>query len=72
MASFKQRCLDESMIPHWVCDQMKPDDLIIKECLEMMGIIEQERLFHGLAWPVWYQRLVKAYCAIEDGKNAAK
>ena len=38
----------------------------------MMGIIEQERLFHGLAWPVWYQRLVKAYCAIEDGKNAAK
>ena len=46
--------------------------MIIKEYLEKIDIVEQERLLHGLVWPIWYQRFVKAYCAIEDGKNAAK
>ena len=58
-ASFKERSREESMLLQWVCDQTKPVDFIIKQCLEMINIVVQERLFHGQVWPVWYQRLVK-------------
>ena len=49
-----------------------PDNLIIAECLAMITILDEERLYAHWTWAVWYQRLVKAYCALEDKKNAKK
>ena len=38
----------------------------------MITILDEERLYAHWTWAVWYQRLVKAYCALEDKKNAKK
>ncbi|KAK7689442.1 hypothetical protein QCA50_007234 [Cerrena zonata] len=35
-------------------------------------MLDDERYYNHHVWSVWYQRIVKAYCALEDEKNATK
>lgn len=49
-----------------------PDDLIVAECLKMIELLDRAKFYDPAVWPVWYQRIVKAYCALEDKKNAKK
>lgn len=73
LASARNRCRDESALVNWLYDRSKPDDLIISECLVMINILEQAKLSsYPALWPVWYQHLVKASCALENKKNARK
>ena len=70
--SIQNRCVDESSLQIWVADQTKPDNYIIDDCLKMIELLDKAKLYHVKLWPVWYQRIVKAYCAIGDKKNAKK
>lgn len=63
---------DDSALCDWVNDQTKQDDFIVAECHVMIDILEKEKLYVEGLWNVWYQRLVKAYCALEDEENARK
>ena len=49
-----------------------PDDFIVAKYLATIKALHQERLYSRESWTVRYQRLVKAYCALEDKKNATK
>ena len=69
---YTNRCDDESSLEAWAEDSTMPDDFIVAKCLAMIKALDEERLYSRKSWPVWYQRLVKAYCALEDKKNATK
>ncbi|KAK7680319.1 hypothetical protein QCA50_016559 [Cerrena zonata] len=65
-------CGDESALRRWVNDRTKADDLILAECHAMINVLDAERLYCEPVWTVWYERLVKAYCALEDEENVRK
>lgn len=65
-------CEDDQALRSWVNDLTKPDDLILSECHAMINILDEEKFYALGWWPVWYQRLVKAYCALGDRRNARK
>lgn len=71
-ASDANPCTDDSALLRWVSDRKQPDDLIIAECYMMISLLDDERYYTTKLWPVWYQRLVKAFCALEDEENARK
>lgn len=56
----------------WATDRTKPDDLIVAEARLMINILDEERCYISSYWEIWYQRIVKAYCALEDEENARK
>ena len=64
------RCTETTGLDAWASDRSMPDNLIIAECLAMIKVLDEERLYACWTWSVWYQRLVKSYCALEDKKNA--
>ena len=65
-------CDNESGLEVWAQDSTMSDDMIVAECLAMIKVLDEERLYEKEAWSVWYQRIVKAYCALEDKRNAQK
>ncbi|KAK7680318.1 hypothetical protein QCA50_016558 [Cerrena zonata] len=72
IATHPKKCEDDSTLRSWVTDRTKADDLIIAEARVMINIMEDEKFCYSSLWPVWYQRIVKAYCALEDEENARK
>lgn len=70
VSSDAHRCGDETALRSWVGNSTLPDDKIIVQCRFMIRICEEEGFFDVETWPVWFQRLVKAYCALEDEENA--
>ena len=63
---------DHSALHSWVKDKTKPDDLIILQCRVMIDLLDEEQFYGIDTWGAWYQRLVKAYCALEDEENARR
>lgn len=72
IATRVNKCEDNSALQSWVSDSTKPDDLILVECMTIIKILDDEKYYTDNVWAVWYQRLVKAYCALEDEENARK
>ena len=66
------KCGDDSALRNWLTDATKADDLILVECTYFIRTLDRERYYNHCVWVVWYQRLVKAYCALEDEENARK
>ena len=66
------KCGDDSALRNWLTDATKADDLILVECTYFIRTLDRERYYNHCVWVVWYQRLVKAYCTLEDEENARK
>jgi len=65
-----EQCKDLSQLKAWLNDRSKPDDYLIKRYKQFIEMMEQEGYYYDQVWPVYYQRLCKAYCAIGDARNA--
>lgn len=52
----------------WCMDHSQPKDKIIKRCLTMLDMMDQEGIYPE-CW-LYYSKLCKAYCALEDADNA--
>ncbi|KAK7688229.1 hypothetical protein QCA50_008599 [Cerrena zonata] len=63
---------DDPMLRDWVHDRTKPDDMILVKCHKTIDLLESEKYYRGARCVLWYQRLAKAYCALEDEDNARK
>ena len=63
---------DDSDLLTWISDPTQPDDVIVVACNTVIKIFDDEHYYEDPLWPIWYQRLVKAYCALEDEPNARK
>ncbi|KAI0072495.1 SET domain-containing protein, partial [Panus rudis PR-1116 ss-1] len=46
------------------------DNEVIDECLEAIELMEKEGVWPRNIWPPIFERLVIAYCCLEDAKNA--
>ncbi|KAK7683568.1 hypothetical protein QCA50_013406 [Cerrena zonata] len=69
-ASEANRCGDDSALLQWIKNPTLPDDKILVQCRFMISICDEERFYDGDTWPVWFERIVKAYCALEDEEKA--
>ncbi|CAL1709905.1 unnamed protein product [Somion occarium] len=63
-------CDGDKTLKDWVNNPSAPDDLIIARCMPMIAIMLEEKLFRPHVWPIWFQRIIKAFCALEDEENA--
>ena len=70
--NIKPSSFDDSKLLAWVEDPTKPDDLIVAECHSVLSLYDAEQCYPDRTWNIWYQRLVKAYCALEEEEEARK
>lgn len=61
---------DDSALSAWIEDTSLPDNHIIAQSMEIINIMYSEGLVDRDICDAHYPRLVKAYCALKDAKNA--
>ena len=61
---------DDSALSAWIEDTSLPDNHIIAQSMEIINIMYSEGLVDRDICDAHYTRLVKAYCALKDAKNA--
>ena len=61
---------DDSALNAWIDDTSLPDNHIIAQSMELINIMYFEGLVDRDICDVHYPRLVKAYCALQDARNA--
>jgi hypothetical protein len=61
---------DDSALSAWTNDTALPDNHVIAESMEIINIMYFEGLVDRDVYDAHYQRLVKAYRALKDVKNA--
>ncbi|CAL1698862.1 unnamed protein product [Somion occarium] len=70
IASTKNKSGDDTELKAWIKDMNAPDNVIIERCKKMLDLMDQEGWYDENYWPVYFERIVKAYLALGDAENA--